>query len=127
MTYPRANVPTFNVTTYPVFSRYFDTDSNICLQCIDHAQAHTMDPATLQPEPQLWFEHTRLPDNEQLDASNEQVSPKAGSKPKDPPNLPPILRPSKYKKKVSFDPDKQSQNLDLHINITTEERPKITL
>ena len=86
-----------------------------------------MDPATLQLEPQLWFEHTSPPNNEQSDALNEQANPKTGSELEDTPKLPPILHPSKYKKQVSFDPDKPSQNLHLCTNISTEEKAQYNL
>ena len=57
-----------------------------------------MDPATMQPEPQLRFEHTSPPNSEQSDALDKQANPKTGSETKDTLTLPPILRPSKYEK-----------------------------
>ena len=119
---PKGCSTNFNATPFPVFSRCFDTYSSICLPCIEHTQANAMDPVTMQPEPQLWFEHTSPPNNEQSDMLDKQANPKTSSETKDTLTLPPILCPSKYEKKVSFDTDKPSQNLDLHTNITPEDK-----
>ena len=93
----------FNVTSFPVFSRCFNTYSNICLPCIEHVQANMQwiqRQCNRNPNYGLNIQAHQIVCDWMR--SDKQANPKTGSETKDTPTLPPILRPSKYKKKVSF-------------------------